>query len=138
MIDKLARQNSAKILEEFYAGRLSTWDFEDQWPQADDRVINDIIDLLNSVYNENKNSKLDPDNLTDQGRIIIQNSIRFLRTDAEYKWPVYPLVPTGLRYFQDLLMSRAEDEKNWNQYCASGNFNYWPFLKEEQFREHQS
>jgi len=89
MVDSSRRSRAAQVLRDFIEGRLTNFDFEEQFPQAgSDRVLRAIAEMVWFAYDDLKTHRLEGEYaLTDAGREILERCLLFLGKGMEYCGP---------------------------------------------------
>jgi hypothetical protein len=128
MIDRAARLRIVGNLERALAGTITNWEFDDSWPNSEDRVIRALEEQLWGFYDDNNKLTLNIREQKPDAVPLFERCIAFLRSDREYKWPNYSFRKTGMSYFRSLF-DRAGEAKRWKEFEASGDIEAWPFFR---------
>jgi hypothetical protein len=116
--------------------------------KSGDPIIQPMLELCWGLYSDTKSYKLiNKDKLSEQSLKIIARCILFLQTDKEYEWPYFdtvsPLLKFSLAETVACILSlggyyikkRKEQEEAYSEFQKLGNFDIWPFLKQEDYDE---
>ncbi|MGY0036213.1 hypothetical protein [Pedobacter sp. NJ-S-72] len=116
--------------------------------KSDDPIIQPILELCWGLYSDTRSYKLiNKDRLSEQSLKIIARCILFLQTDREYQWPGFentnPLIKFSLAEIVQCILSlggyyivkRKEQKLAFSEFQKLGNFEIWPFLKQEDYDE---
>lgn len=133
MIDLNARNKAAELLRHFAAGRVSNFDFEDQFPNSDDPAIIAIESSIWCFYDDFEEGRMSGKySLSTEQKKIISRWVVFLYTDEPYNWPfiAYP----GVRPLNHGTLSKLfGKEKKEKVFMSNGDYDVWPFFKHENY-----
>lgn len=135
VIDRSARNETAPLLRQLVAGKITNEEFEDSIPrQSDDGAIAGIADGAWGLYSDTRKYRLTGrDLLSRDTKREVARWVLFLKTDQEYEWPSLPplldilLLPIYILTFglAGRLIQRLLDR--------GGDTKVWPFRREQDY-----
>lgn len=139
MIDRTSRDRTCKILKSLALGKVTNYECENQFLDLpkDDPAVYALFRTVNEIGGDREESLRSVFKRGSEMRKRLCRWIFFLKTDLEYQWPQEREAP-GIRDFYKPnwfdktfgLPSRSAD----TEFCSRGDYNVWPFLREEDFK----
>jgi hypothetical protein len=88
MVDMKSRVSAANLIKEFAAGRLTNDEFDEQYPDSEDRGAQTIGQVLWLSWDDRFTHRLEVEyQHTDQQKALFYRCIAFLQTELEYTGP---------------------------------------------------
>ena len=140
MIDRSSRNILAEKLQQYSSGWITNDDLYDTLPPTTDRGVIAVWQMSWNLYSDlSKHKATDKYKITGETRNLVKRCICFLHSDNEYKWPKYNFILDNI-YFQPLNILTLGligilKKKKFNKFKSYGNFQYWPFINENEFKE---
>ncbi len=136
------------LMDDVTYGWLPEQYYRSEEAKSDDKIIQPMLELCWGLYDDTRNHKLKgTDNLPKESLKVIARCILFLQSSQKYEWPYFdtnnPLFKFSLgeiiltilslgQYYRD---KRKEKELAYAEFQKLGNFEIWPFLNEQQYKE---
>jgi hypothetical protein len=128
VVDTNARRQAAKLLLDFYKGRITNDQLEDAWPvQSSDRGLHVVYGAAWGLYDDFYEHYADP-KIRRHYAVSkeIHKCLLFLESDKPYEWVTGgPGTP-----FSHLLEFLSPEVKRVNR---NGQLKYWPFYRCEDY-----
>ena len=138
----------SNILDEVTNGWLPEQYYRSKEANSDDPIMVPMLELSWTLYSDLENHKLKGRyELSKADLKTITRCILFLHSDNEYKWPYFdmthPIFKFSLTDFIKSLLTlgqhyrnkKFEKEQAFIAYQKMGDYDYWPFFKEADYRE---
>jgi hypothetical protein len=89
MVDKPKRLEAAKLIEDFFACRMTNFQYADRYPRSpDDPALFAIHTALWFTYSDVLEHRMDRKHtLTNEWKRLVDQSVLFLKTENEYHGP---------------------------------------------------
>ncbi len=89
MVDKPKRLEAAKLIEDFFACRMTNFQYSDRYPSSpDDPALFAIHTALWFTYSDVREHRMDGKySLTNEWKRLVDQSVLFLKTENEYHGP---------------------------------------------------
>jgi hypothetical protein len=136
----------SNMMDDVTKGWLPEQYYRDKGIKSDDLIIAPMAKLSWSTYSDLKNHKLTGSyQLPKESLKIVARCILFLHSDKEYEWSYFDTNSPVYRFsFRDYILSiltlgyhfrlkRSEQEQLYTAYQKSGDFDYWPFFKKDDY-----
>jgi hypothetical protein len=128
LIDRTARKAALQLLVQWKAGRITNWDFEDTWPQTQDRGVKAIGERLWCFYDDFPKKRINTSALDTEVVALLDRCMSFLGTNAEYAWPDFDWMREGLSGLETLYKGKRTKARRWEEFTGNGDIDVWPFL----------
>lgn len=155
MVDRKQRDLLADAIHELIIGRITNDDFDSRigkhgWnplksPERwDDAAIGPVVERTWCLYGDSYRYRLVGANrLSRAGRAEVLRWILFLRSDAEYRWPLFRFINPALVSSSGCLLSiltlgfgpRVETNRLYDEWSKHGEFTVWPFLNQAEYEQ---
>jgi hypothetical protein len=128
MVDRLARDAAAQVLQAFMDGTISNYKYEDGFPRSEsDPALRNIWVNLWFGYSDVREHTLNGKHaLTPENRAVYERCLLFLKSNLEFQWP-----PTEFKMRYGLLrllgFGRTLKQKEDSE-MRVGEKGFWPFL----------
>ena len=136
MVDMKSRRAAADLMQEFAAGKLTNDEFDERYPQSEDRAVQTIGNVLWLSWDDRFTHRLEGRyQLTDQQKAVYERCMAFLQTELEYTGPsAGASVLNAVKGAWKRLVGEGE------RVLIEGSLKdpWWPFASEEQYRQHSS
>lgn len=136
MVDMKSRESAANLITEFAAGRITNDEFDEQYPESEDRGVQTIGRVLWLSWDDRFTHRLEGEyQLTDQQKALFDRCRAFLQTELEYIGPS----PGG----SVLGAAKGAWKRlvgNEQRVVVRGSLEspWWPFATEDQYRQYSS
>ena len=137
MIERKQRDEYAQLLRNFLSGKLTNFEYEEQFESIDfesDDAINQIYCDVWYSYCDLNEHKLDEKGRgfeTREQRLVIERFILFLHSNNEYEWPINSIKESLIRFLTFGKKGLSEEKKLKN---LKGNREVWPFFTEVEYK----
>lgn len=133
MIDGKSRKKAAEVARRFFAGQISNFEFENQYPASKDRAIWAIGSTFWCFYDDLREHKLKGKwAINETTKKLMGRCIVFLHSSEEYKWP--EISHPGARPVEYGKISKLLNRhKRQDRFLASGDIQFWPFINEQSY-----
>lgn len=132
LVDKISRNQLAKLLDDLAAGRISIAELRAQAPRSADRAVREVIGQASLLDAEALDGAA---RLRGEDRGEVLRWALFLRSSLEYGWPVLPawlrivgIIPSILTFG---LIWRPY--RRWFE--GKGDYRVWPFLDSGEYND---
>ena len=136
MVDMKNRRAAADLIREFAAEKLTNDEFDEQYPQSEDRAVQAIGNVLWLSWDDRFTHRLEGRyQLTDQQKAAYERCVAFLQTELEYTGP-----STGTSVLNAVKGAWKRLVGEGERVLIEGSLKdpWWPFASEEQYRQHSS
>ncbi|MDP4272033.1 MAG: hypothetical protein Q8909_18210 [Bacteroidota bacterium] len=136
------------IMADVTDGWLPEQYYRSKTAKYDDSIILPMLELCWGLYDDTRHHKLiNRDKLSDENLKVIARCVLFLTSEKEYEWPFFdtksPLISFSLiEHIQNLLSfgklyrdKRAESERLYLEFQKLGDYDFWPFLRKEDYED---
>jgi len=134
-------------LVKFLGQEITSWQFEDLWPQDEfDVCFDEIYCVLERYYPENRDVLFDFREVDLRAKRVLFNILVFLKSECEFQWPRNPdiidRVPILLSFpilkwvplFKGNYKKKLDAfDESMREYAKCGELKYWPFIQKESF-----
>lgn len=138
MIDRAARNNLAESLRHFVSGQITNDEFMERGSNSKDPAVNAVSHMTWQFYDDLKEHYLKGEyRIPDEHRKDIARWILFLYSDQKYEWPKYRFIQIYNWPMNLLTLGWWERRKedNFKKFMASGEYEYWPFMSEVEYKK---
>lgn len=136
MVDMKSRGLAANLIREFAAGRLTNDEFDEQYPESEDRGVQTIGQVLWLSWDDRFTHRLEGEHqLTDQQKALFDRCIAFFQTELEY---VGPSPGGSVLGVAKGAWKRLLGKEQPVVVQGSLESAWWPFATEDQYRQHGS
>ncbi|HVP44878.1 MAG TPA: hypothetical protein VMS96_15745 [Terriglobales bacterium] len=122
------RRKAAQLLLDFYKGRITNNEFEENWPiEKHDPVLSELLPPVWMLYSDYREHRIDPA-LRKDYRLAkeFHRYLKFLSSTLEYEWIGVP--GTWVSKVAEVFDTRRR------QTNSSGDIEVWPFYRKEDYR----
>ena len=133
MVDRVTRDKFAKLLDQFFSGSLTNFEYESECEE----FLHSRDLAIQEIYSEAWEHRMVDDHaISDERRLVVSRWISFLRTSLEYEWPRRTIIP----YLREILSLASNERlgyypsqraKGW----ADGDATVWPYFRRTDFEE---
>ena len=134
MVEMEKRKVAAELIRDFAAAQLSNDEFDEQYPNSEDRAIQSIGSVLWLSWDDRFTHWLEGRyQLTDQQKALFERCIAFLQTELEYMGPLI-----GASVLDSVKGAWKRFVGDQHRVLTEGSLKdpYWPFSSQEQYRQH--
>ena len=139
MINAQARREGARLLKEFFDGKITNDEYNDAFPSGSaDAGLSVVYRRIWVYYSDLHSHYLDRGGLSDEDVALFQRCIDYLDTDLEYDGPPISMNNPVTRLFRKLLGDdeRPVTELGSTAVEASGFFTaWWPFASAMEYEQ---
>ena len=133
------------VMDDISFGKLPEHYYRAKEAQFDDPIIRPMLELSWCLYGDSNQKLIGRHKLNDEQLKDIARFILFLHSDLEYEWPyIDPLNPVIRLSFKEILLTiltfgqynrqkRNERVQELEDLQSLENYQYWPFIKKEQY-----
>ena len=121
------RKRFCVLFKAIVSGRITNHEFELSLFNTQDRLIHELEEILWCSYDDYKEHKLDPSEMSPSNRKLVARSVLFLNSDLDFKWPAYPSKRLWIFSFMTLGLFKYNYRDRLKAYRNYGEEAYWPF-----------
>lgn len=121
------RKKFCVLFKAIVSGRISNHEFELSLFNTQDRFIRELEEILWCSYDDYKEHKLEPSEMSPANRKLIARSVLFLNSDLNFNWPDFPSKLSWIFSFMTLGLFRYSYRERLKAYQDYGDDAYWPF-----------
>jgi hypothetical protein len=139
MINAPGRREGARLLSEFFEGKITNDEYNDAFPSGSiDAGLDAVYRRIWLYYSDLHSHYLERQKLSDDDAALFQRCIEFLNTDVEYRGPSLYMQNPFKRAFRNLLghEERPVSVLGSEAVEASGFFTpWWPFASALEYEQ---
>ena len=131
------REKAASLIARWLEGKVSNWDFEDEWPTpSDDRAVVDIGHALWRLYSDFPQRPLKVLDLSGEEMAVLKRCLEFLQSRESYEpVPYEEAIPWKPNLLTRLFGVTERPWETMRLKIDPGRQKCWPFANESQWRE---
>lgn len=137
MIDRQSRDRLALALRRYVACRITNDDLHAIDVDWRDRGAVAVKGMSWQLYSDNYQHRADREHrLSGNDRRIVARWIIFLHADKEYLWPEFSFYSAKNLFMIILTLGawRRHQRRLFEEFCAAGDFECWPFISAADFQ----
>lgn len=139
MINAQARREGARLLTEFFEGKITNDEYNDAFPSSSvDAGLDAVYRRIWVYYSDLHSHFLNQQELSEEDIALFQRCIAFLGTDLEYTGPSLRLHNQIAQFFKNMLGKKDEPITVLGAATveASGFFTaWWPFASASEYEQ---
>lgn len=141
MVNLSDRKRAAELLQGIVSGVITNRQFERDYPaESNDPGVREIYEQVYLYYDDFREHSLDDLYSCDSvARSLLDRCVLFLATDLEYVWPPRIRAASGrlalLRILRMTKSARRLEEQEIHRRNDIGDWDAWPFLSNDSYRE---